>query len=533
MILLCASLPTALLIVIFAMRCEGTVRRGQLFDPTGFQGPSIYGVWRVQEGYSLYEWPNREHYTLTFYNYLFYYSYAWLLKLAAVRGEAIVTSGRLLTAMFGAAGAVVTFFIARTISGWQGRWAAWFTAAMAFCTWFAFTPVGWWILSVRPDVLALVFATSGLAVYVTADRHDASPALYLGGSLLFYLAWATKQSTVALFVAVCIHCLLARAPRRAAYVAVPMTLLVVATLLIGGAAYRYNIIGAASLSRIRFDPQALYNFRNVLIGNAFLWLYGPAMLAVVRFGDVAAPEMRSRGPHRPPDGSPGLGLLITACCVTLPWNLLTTFREGGTDNGMLEAHLCFSLLSVVVLLRYVCANGLSPIVTCLVGYLLLAMTYLPAETLFWHTGDLRVATVAQWDERRAAANYVRRLPQPVLVGDRHTLNEMLTLPWYTTGNRYGAFVPDGFWQGIAIREGELRWDFAEELVRKRSFRSLFVARSGPWQRLIGPALQSGYAAPPRAAARVPRGYATLVLPRNAARFEAIEEPLQDTGRGRE
>ena len=144
---------------------------------------------------------------------------------------------------------------------------------------------------------------------------------------------------------------------------------------------------AASLSRIRYDPQALCNFRNVLLANAFLWLYGPAMVVVGCFSRVVATGASARGGQRFRTDLSGLGLLITACCVTLPWNLLTTFREGGTDNGMLEAHLCFSLLSVVVLLRQARANRLPRFVTCLVSYLLVLMTYLPAETLFWYTSD--------------------------------------------------------------------------------------------------------------------------------------------------
>ena len=56
---------------VLAVRLEGVLARGDLFDPNHAQGPPIYSIWKLRNGFPLYERPDRDYYNVTFYNFLF------------------------------------------------------------------------------------------------------------------------------------------------------------------------------------------------------------------------------------------------------------------------------------------------------------------------------------------------------------------------------------------------------------------------------------------------------------------------------
>jgi hypothetical protein len=62
-------------ILILGIRVFDIVTLGRLV-PFSAEGPVLYAIWRIRNGYRLYEWPTRPYFTLTLYNFLFYESYA-------------------------------------------------------------------------------------------------------------------------------------------------------------------------------------------------------------------------------------------------------------------------------------------------------------------------------------------------------------------------------------------------------------------------------------------------------------------------
>src|SRR3989338_3023513 len=80
-LLICTGAIAILCLVILGFRINSILNHYDLYETTGGEPSSVYGIWKIQNGYPLYEWPNRDYYTAHVYNYLFYYFYARALSI--------------------------------------------------------------------------------------------------------------------------------------------------------------------------------------------------------------------------------------------------------------------------------------------------------------------------------------------------------------------------------------------------------------------------------------------------------------------
>src|SRR5437879_9986313 len=99
--------------LILAVRCSSNLSAGTFYPTNGSESLMAYSVWKIQNHLSLYEWPQRDPFALTLYNYLFYELYAHLLKRLGVSGPGILVAGRMLTLFFACSGAGVLTSIMR------------------------------------------------------------------------------------------------------------------------------------------------------------------------------------------------------------------------------------------------------------------------------------------------------------------------------------------------------------------------------------------------------------------------------------
>ncbi|MCA9215958.1 MAG: hypothetical protein KDB27_22985 [Planctomycetales bacterium] len=466
---------TLLLLVCLGQRAIFEWRFGELFDQTGYQTSSVYAVWRLRHGLELYMDPS-EFGTITFYNFAFYRIYAFISQLLFVNDESLIVFLRYVTIFFGFCGVAILYrsivSLARTAS-LSGKLFALFAS---ICTWIAITPVGPWIIAVRPDILAACFSLSGLVLYL---RSAQQPGALLSGTLpaaLFFLAWATKQPSIGLFVGCIVHSVvMQRNFGTAMRLAIPFSIGVFVAFWILGDQYWMNTVAIPSTSRIVWNPLSVTNFQNLLLSNQVLWGYG--VLAML----LNWPTVRSRnfGKHLP--------CILCCIAVTLPWNLLTTFREGGTDNGMLEAHLAFALLSVATAAEAIEKQRVWECVA--IGVLGLLMLYMPLSVIRNTHPDFAAVEYGSRQEIRAQ---IEQMATPVFVGEATDMNETLTLPWISSANRFPACVPEVFTYSTAVREGVLPPDIIERLIRKQEFGSIVVARESKWAHVIGIAQMSGY-----------------------------------------
>src|SRR5713101_1331305 len=89
---------------ILAVRCSSNLNSGIFYPINGWESLMAYSIWKIQNHLPLYEWPQREPFALTLYNYLFYELYAYLLKYLGVSGPRILVAGRMLTLSFACLG---------------------------------------------------------------------------------------------------------------------------------------------------------------------------------------------------------------------------------------------------------------------------------------------------------------------------------------------------------------------------------------------------------------------------------------------
>jgi len=265
------TLTTLATFVALLVRVMSTIRVGTVV-PVPIEGPGIYAIWKVQHGYPAYEWPTRDFFALTLYNFLFYQSYARLLSPLGLPSVWLPVAARLLTVLFAAAGAVIQYALTAGIlkrRGVESHKAV--LAAFAFCTWFGFGFIGLWSVSARPDVPASTFALAGFAACVSVV-DGRSPARLIVAGILFYLAWAFKQSAIATLGGVCLYFLaVRRSIRDVALTAAPFAALAALTIALGGEAYRYNVLVAPQVAgQLDWWP-SFYWYRSVFLPNLPVW----------------------------------------------------------------------------------------------------------------------------------------------------------------------------------------------------------------------------------------------------------------------
>lgn len=157
-----------LLLAILLLQLRGIVQHYEFYTTTGGETQSVYGIWKVQEGHPLYEWPNKDFYQLTLYNFGFYHLYAGALSLLGARGPSIMLYGRFLTVILAFCGCLLQAKLLRFLvlgqgangpegtrhpvsCGFRGRAVAWAICLISFCTWFNSGFPGFYPVSVRPE----------------------------------------------------------------------------------------------------------------------------------------------------------------------------------------------------------------------------------------------------------------------------------------------------------------------------------------------------------------------------------------------
>src|SRR5262245_11638976 len=83
--------------------------------------PVLYSIWRIRHGYPLYEPPTEPFFAVTFYNFLFYRSYAWIFDLFRVSDSLTPLAGRFISAAFALAGALLQYAAGRDVMSRCGR----------------------------------------------------------------------------------------------------------------------------------------------------------------------------------------------------------------------------------------------------------------------------------------------------------------------------------------------------------------------------------------------------------------------------
>jgi hypothetical protein len=498
----CLALAT---LGVFGVRLAATVTRGEYCDAV-CEAPCVYNVWKVQNGQPLYEWPIREPYSLTFYNVAFYHSYARVLQAFGVGGSDIILGGRLLTVLWGLLGALVSYRLTAALAE-PAAWtpvARWLAACYSVFLWFGSSATAWFALSVRPDVPSFVLALAGLLVYARWGPTRPWTGC-LAAALLFYLAWAFKQSTVGLLAGTCLHAFFCgRRKGPALALALSCAALMACTLWWGGETYRFNVLKVPRLAPIDLHSGKPGYLLQSLVTNAFVWLFPAACLLVrVLPGRAAgdAPGLRSYLGSR-------IAVIALPSATAVAWCVFAVFREGADKNTLLEGYIGLGTCSLVLLINRLGRPGqpASAWNAGLLGFGILAMAAFPLVQLAFpdRLGNLTIATPSEHEKAATFAAYLHRLPRPLLVEDG-----FYAQPWHATDGCYPAYVPDVHWYCMAKARGWMTDGGLEKLVRQRKFRCLLLGRN-----LVSPSMASeaGYQPASFPPGVDSQGFALYVLP---------------------
>lgn len=421
------ALATAVIIfaglnlAIFLLRAVSVIRYGSLFGTTGGECLMVYSIWKKMHAYAVYEWPLTRPFSLSLYNYLFYYTYAEVFRILGWWDAQILTLGRMLTAAFAAIGALAQWQLVKTHISLRTH--KYLCLALCLGLWFSTSVVRWWALTIRPDVPAIALVAIAL---LCLGRVSGEKAAVLA-AVFFYLAWSFKQS-IALIAAAAILYMLATRRRSGLVMLGVFGGAIAATYWLGTEAYRYSVFVAP-----RIVPSFSFSYAiSSLKQPSFTYGYFLIPLCAL----LARPWKRAFE----------ISDLLRACAlVALVGGCIAMGKTGAGDNYLFEVFLAGTTLLLMELFS-------NPSRKAAVVFILLGCVQPAVQLEGWLVGRqtfgaIEIANRLDFAEAQEVQHQVVQSKMPML-----TTDETMSLPWNSSNNSYPAYVFDPvFAQGAAAR----------------------------------------------------------------------------------
>jgi hypothetical protein len=398
-------------LAIFVLRAISVWRYGALFPfDTNL---AIYPVWKGVHHLPVYERPLSYPFSLALYNYLFYGTYAFFLRLVGATGAGIMLWGRFFTPIFPILGALAQWKIVQRYLGLRGA-RSFLSLAFAVGLWFCASIVRQWAFSIRPDMAAVALVMVALSFAVSQRRF-----CFAFAGVFFYLAWSFKQSAVLSLAGVCLFLVLHKRWRDLSVLAAVFAALAAATILLGTPEYRFNTLVAPGIVREFSLKWAAQIGPKSVVSNSY-WILAPIALLL-----AAGRRVDST-----------VRLLTLILVVALVGGLAGMTKVGAWDNYLLEAFVAGStLLQIAVftapgrlasaLVLYGCIIPAIQVATVSAG---------PHLHLF---GTVGIATPAEYADAVQLRDRLSTMKKPIFSNA-----PMFSLPWISNNNRAPAMVFD-------------------------------------------------------------------------------------------
>jgi hypothetical protein len=402
-------------IAVFLLRLVSVWHYGSLFSTTGSEAIVTYPIWKAVHHLPVYAWPLSYPFSLTLYNYLFYQSYAFFLRMAGVTGSGILAWGRSLTLAFAILGAITQWKLVQCYLNLRGLRSA-LSLVFALGLWSCASLVRGWPLTMRPDMAAVALVMAALYTVVRQPRFAFA---YAGG--LFYLAWSFKQSVILTFAGVCLFLLFHKQWRDLFMLAAVFAALTSATLLLSTPAYRFSVLVAPGLVKEFAFTHIVRQGSRAVIENAY-WILAPIALL------LAAGARRLDHTLR---------LLGTVFLVALLGGLAGMSKTGGTYNYLLESFVAGSALLQIAAFT---APGRLVSALVLFGCVQPAIQVATAPSGVHNSHNSLIVGIATADEYADAVALRDRLAtmkKPIF-----TTDDIFSLPWYSNDNHAAALAID-------------------------------------------------------------------------------------------
>jgi hypothetical protein len=312
--------------LVWTMRIEAMIRQGPYYQTTGFEEISIFNISRMRQGDPVYVACFDYPYRASLFNWLFYRLYGTVAVLLGPSEADLPAVLRSVTLAWTVVGMVALWFLlnsGRTDRNQPlDRWAG---AGLITATWLG-PMIGWWSLTVRPDVPAVVCALVGL-VLVLRGGERLSLGRALAAGVLFFLAWSFKQTSVGILAGTLLALMIQRDWRGLVVSAGTVAVGVAVVLLLADRAYYVNLLEAPALAPLEFRQLGVILFW-------FLITWGPLLLVgPIVWLALPAAERRTVMRSRP------IFRLTVVLGVTLVLNLAAARRPGSSCNYFFETWL--------------------------------------------------------------------------------------------------------------------------------------------------------------------------------------------------
>jgi hypothetical protein len=371
---------------------------------TGGEEVALFPIWKFVQHQAVYADPHQIPFAYSNYNWGFYFLYGWIarafLHLLSLDAIWIPTIGRIVSIFFALLTGGVFYLSLRRYARagfFAGRQTAW--------AWFLIVTlsplVGFFPVSVRPDVGALALEAAGLYLVL---RYFDEPKIRLvvAAALLFYVAWAFKQTSVTMLAGSGLSLALFRRWRAFVTLSGVWWFLAVVTLIVGGPIYRESIL----LSQKNLPLQVHTGFGNAWIAgerNPFLL---PGLAAILFVSWRVRRLLRSK----PVEATVTLTVLFSFC-----FTLVTSSKLGASSYYYMPAAWA-TMLGVALLWEQMNSRWtLMCLAACswlLIAGIAMGHTFYGAD--YRYTDSLH----------RAVAEKLSHLPGPVFVTEAYS-----DLPW--------------------------------------------------------------------------------------------------------
>jgi hypothetical protein len=276
------ALILTLIVWVIRISSAVTLDRPFLAGTSGCEEEALFSVWKTAKGYGAYSDPWLPHFSQSYFGWLFYKVYGlWCfagLAAFSLPDAWLPTIARLLT-LIATVGCIVVYTgLLRSGAPLRERFSTPILAA--FATLVVVNPLfHWWSFTTRPDIAALLFELSALAVGFTYTKtHRFSSLLWF--ALLAFLAWSFRPTNISVLVGMGFFLLLVgRWKHLAALVALMATAFAAVFLLLGSNFYQ-SVIVANALSGPPILSVGWSNWMNAITKDPIVLLGAIGLLPV-------------------------------------------------------------------------------------------------------------------------------------------------------------------------------------------------------------------------------------------------------------
>ena len=306
------------------VRWFAAFREGPYVFTSGWEWESLFAIWKWMHGEKVFADPFEPPFAVSSYNWLFYWTYgafaSGVISLLGLEPSALPSVARFLTVLLTLTSGILVYALLAPLN---------LLSRIAGSVVIALNPlIGFWSVTTRPDIAALVCDLAGLWCVKNAGRSGFVWLIPAWAS--FYGAWAFKQSFVAALTAACLYLFISGSRKQALLLGGGTAIAFAATLALGDTDYRYALLWSQAGTWL----SASVAFHNCA------WAFLKAPLFPLGLISILVSVRKIH-----------LDLLALTGLVSFALMLPASGKIGASDNYFFESAVVCSIVFLVDLLR--------------------------------------------------------------------------------------------------------------------------------------------------------------------------------------